>query len=134
MWSNEKYLKTIEILTALLEQYEPDVLSVKRFHPSRSSVGLDRLLQKIITLAEKKRLKVCRYGIKEMEACFAVEGRRNKRKMAEAIVSEYPILHHELQREFDPDPDKRNKNPYYIRMFEAVGLAAVCFHEEDNSG
>lgn len=126
-WSSEKYRKTIYILTGFIEQYRPDILSVKKLNPSRSSVGLDRLVQKIIALSEKKGLKIYQYGIKELEAFFYSEGRSNKRKMAEIITSEYPVLHSEL------DSERRNRNPYHQRMFEAVALGAICFHKVDNS-
>jgi Holliday junction resolvasome RuvABC endonuclease subunit len=126
-WSTEKYRETITILSRFFERHSPDVIVVKRLDPSRSSVGLDRLVERIIALAEKKGLKVCRYGLKELEAFFHGEGPSNKRKMAEIIASQYPILYSEL------DQERRNKNPYYLRMFEAVGLAAVCFNDLDNS-
>jgi len=126
-WSALKYRKTIDILSAFIEQYRPDVLAVKRLDPARSSAGLDRLVEKIITLSGKQGIKVYRYEIKELEAYFQAEGRSNKRKMAEIIAAEYPALHGELNLE------RSNKNPYHLRMFEAVALGAVCFHELDNS-
>lgn len=126
-WSEEKYRKIIEILSEFIEQYRPDILSVKRLNPSRSSAELDRLVQKIIALSEKKGLRVYRYGIKELEAFFYTERKRNKMKMAEIIASEYPALHREL------DLERCNKNPYHLRMFEAIALGAVCFHRLDNS-
>ena len=126
-WSDSKYRKTIEILSGFVEQYSPDAFSVKRLNPSRSSAGLDRLVQKIMALSEKKGIPVYQYGIKELEASFCPEGRRNKRNMAERIASEYPDLHCELSLE------RRNKNPYHLRMFEAVALGSICFHQLDNS-
>ncbi len=116
----------MEILSDFTEQYRPDVLAVKRLNPARSSAGLDRLVGKIIALSEKQGITVYRYGIKELEAFFHSEGRSNKRKMAELIAAEYPVLHGELNLE------KRNKNPYHLRMFEAVALGAMCFHQMDN--
>jgi Holliday junction resolvasome RuvABC endonuclease subunit len=127
-WSNEKYRKTMGILSGLIAQYRPDVLAVKRLNPSRSSVGLDRLVQRIIALSEKEGMTVYHYGIKELEAFFYPEGRSNKRKMVEIIASQYPVLYCEL------DLEKRNKNPYHLRMFEAVGLAAACVRDVDGSG
>ncbi len=126
-WSGEKYRKTMDILSEFIERYSPDAISVKRLNPARSSVGLDRLAQKIIALSEKKEIRVYQYGIKELEAFFCSEGKNNKRKMAEIIASEYPILHGELNQE------KHNRNPYHLRMFEAVALGAICFHQLDNS-
>lgn len=124
-WSDEKYQKTIKILSEYIEQYRPDILSVKRLNPSRSSVGLDRLVQKIIALSEKKGMKVYQYGIKELEVFFYSEGRSNKKKMAQVIASEYPVLYSELDSEW------RNRNPYYLRMFEAIALGVIGFHEAE---
>jgi Holliday junction resolvasome RuvABC endonuclease subunit len=126
-WSNEKYRKTMAILSEYVDRYRPDALSLKLLNHSRSSVGLDSLVDKIIAFSEKKGLKLCRYGIKELEAFFYAEGRSNKRKMAEMIASQYPVLYSEL------DQERRNKNPYYLRMIEAVGLAAACFRDLENS-
>ncbi len=126
-WSAEKYRQTTAILSGLLDHYKPDFIAVKRLDPSRSSSGLDRLVEKTIALAEKKGIKVCRYGLRELKAFFHAEGRTSKRGMADIIASQYPVLYSEL------DQERRNKNPYYLRMFEAVGLAAACFHELDTS-
>ena len=125
-WSALKCRKTIEILSGFFEQYAPDVLAIKQLNPARSSAGLDRLVKKIIALSDKQGIKVCRYEIKELEAFFQAEGRSNKKKMAEIIAAEYPALHGEL------DLERHNKNPYHLRMFEAVALGAVCFRQQDN--
>lgn len=125
-WSNKKYRKIMGILSGFIDQYGTDVFAVKRLNPSRSSAGLDRLVRKIIALSEKKGIRVYQYGIKEMEAFFDSEGRSNKKKMAEIIASEYPALHCEL------DIERRNKNPYHLRVFEAVALGSICFHQLDN--
>lgn len=126
-WSNEKYAKTLKTLSEFVEQYEPDVLAIKKLDPSRSSAGLDRLVRKIIAFSERKRIMIFQYDIKELEAFFHVEGRSNKWKMAEIIASEFPALHYEL------DLERRNKNSYHLRMFEAVALGALCFHLLDNA-
>jgi Holliday junction resolvasome RuvABC endonuclease subunit len=126
-WANEKYRKILAILSVFIEQYSPDVFAIKRLNPSRSSAGLDRLVRKIIALSEKKGIRVYQYGIKELEAFFDPAGRSNKKKMAEIIALEYPVLLRELNSE------KRNKNRYHLRMFEAVALGAMCFHQLDNS-
>ena len=132
-WSNEKYRKILEILSGFVEQYRPDVFSVKRLNPSRSSVGLDRLVRKIIALSKKKGIKVYQYGIKELESFFYSEGRSSKKKMAEIIALEYPALYCKLDLETNNLEKRKKKNLYQIRMFEAVALGAACFYQLDNS-
>jgi|WetSurMetagenome_2_1015567.scaffolds.fasta_scaffold00114_18 Holliday junction resolvasome RuvABC endonuclease subunit len=127
-WTADKHRKTLRILSAFIGQYRPDAMAIKRLNPSRSSAGLDRLVLKFIALAEHKGIQVCQYDIKELEAVFQVEGRGNKREMAEKIAADYPALHGDLALE------KRSKNSYHLRMFEAVALGAACVRELDNSG
>ncbi|MEM2146702.1 MAG: hypothetical protein QW279_15170, partial [Candidatus Jordarchaeaceae archaeon] len=47
----------------------------------------------------------------------------NKKQMAELVASEYPFLFHLFEKE------KKNKNPYAIRMFEAIALGLRYFYQ-----
>jgi len=75
-------------------------------------------------LAVKKKIKIYEYSIKELEEILLNEGKHNKKTLAEKMVSDYPFLIHELEKE------KSHKNPYHLRMFEAVALGAACFQEQ----
>jgi len=121
-WSKGKMEKAMKLISRSIEQYQPDVLSIKMLHPSRTSPNLNRLVNRIKELSRRKGLKVYQYSIKELEGFFHPEGRINKRQLAEIIASRYTILSHELKRE------KAHRNPYHIRMFEAVGLCSICLH------
>lgn len=142
-WSKEKMEKAIMIVSSLIEQYQPDALAIKRLHISRSSPSLNILVERIKELAKIKGLTVYQYSIKELEAFFSEEDlsacnggsrsnrakpqaeRINKKKLAEIITKEYPALLQELEKE------KSHRNPYHIRMFEAVALGKICFHHLD---
>jgi len=124
-WSKKKMKRVIKIISDFIERYEPTVLAIKRLHPSRSSRNLKKLVEKIKKLARSLRLRVCQYSIKDLESFFNPEEKMNKKRLAEIVTSEYPVLLHELNKE------KRNKNAYHTRMFEAVALGAVCFHQLD---
>jgi Holliday junction resolvasome RuvABC endonuclease subunit len=124
-WSKEKMKKAIEIISGFIERYEPGVLAIKKLHPSRRSLNLVQLVAKIKEFSRRKGLKVYQYSIKDVEEFFVGEDKLNKKNLVEVIVSENPALFHELQKE------KAHKNPYYIRVFEAVALASVCFYQLD---
>jgi len=115
-WSKGKMEKAMAVVIGLIGQHEPDVLSIKKLHPSRTSSNLNRLVGRIKELSNRKGLRVCQYSIKELEGFFCPEGGINKRELAEMVASEYPVLSHELKKE------KTHRNPYYLRMFEAVAL------------
>ncbi len=121
----EKMKKIKEIVSSFIELYRPNVLAIKRLHPSRSSQNLKQLVARIRELARRKGLKVYQYSMEDLEVFFSPEERINKKKLAEIITSKYSVLIHELKKEKD------NQNPYYIRMFEAVALGSVCFHQLD---
>jgi Holliday junction resolvasome RuvABC endonuclease subunit len=124
-WSKEKMKKAIEVISDFIERYEPGVLAIKRLHPSRRSRNLARLVAEIKEFSKRKGLKVFQYSIKDLEDFFIEEDKLNKKNLAEAIVLENPALFHELQKE------KAHKNPYYIRVFEAIALASACFYQLD---
>lgn len=121
----EKMKMIKEIVSSFIELYRPNVLAIKRLHSSRSSQNLKQLAARIREFARRKGLKVYQYSIEDLEVFFSPEVRINKEKLAEIITSKYSVLIHELKKEKD------NQNPYYIRMFEAVALGSVCFHQLD---
>lgn len=121
-FSKEKIERIKEILSDFIDRYGINILAIKKLHHSRSSSNLKELVRKIKEYSKRKGLKVYQYSLKEMEDFFSPGVRANKRKMAERVVSQYPFLNHSLQKE------KENKNPYFIRMFEAIALGMVCLN------
>lgn len=124
-WSKEKMDKIKSILLELIEQYDTKCLAIKRLHPSRSSLNLKMLVTQIKRLCQRKGLKSYQYSIKDLENFFAPEEKINKKNMSEMVAFHYPVLFNEFNRE------KINKNPHYLRMFEAVALGSACFHQLD---
>ena len=123
--SKEKIKKTREILSDLFLRYDIGALAIKKLHPSRSSKNLNRLAAEIKGFSKRKGLRVYEYSLKDLEEFFYPKERINKKKLSEIIAAMYPALLHELKKE------KTHKNPYHIRMFEAVALASTCFHQLD---
>ncbi len=124
-WSKEKMEKIKETLSDFMDRYELNVLAIKRLHLSRSSKNLNGLVAKIKEFSKRKGLRVYEYPMKNLERFFSPEEKINKKQMAELVASEYPFLFQALEKE------RRNKNPYAIRMFEAVALGIRCFHQLD---
>lgn len=122
----EKIKRAMTIVSGLIKQYKPSALAIKKVHTSRSSLNLNKLVTKIKKSSKSKKLKIYEYSIKELETFFSPEGRVNKKKMTEIIASKYPVLFNEFNREKD------RKNPYHIRMFEAVALGSICFYQLDS--
>jgi Holliday junction resolvasome RuvABC endonuclease subunit len=125
-WSREKLKKALSIISTWTLRYRPDLVAIKRLHPSRSSRGLNSLHNQIQRLCLRKKLTLTQYTIKQLETVFCQEQRKNKRNLAEAVAALYPELTSELTTE------KRRRNPYHMRMFEAVALGAAGVYEITN--
>lgn len=125
-WSKAKFKKVETILSDLMMQYEPNVLAIKKLHPSRTSKKLNRLVAHVKAFCQKKGLKIYQYSLEELENFLSPGERINKNQLAEAVASHYPFLFHELAKE------QNHKNPYLIRMFEAIALGTVCFSRLDH--
>lgn len=125
-WTKEKADRILDIIWEQIELYDISAMAIKRLHPSRSSKNLELLFSRIKVLGKKKRIKVQSHSIKELEKFFIVDGKANKRNLAERIILEYPALIHELNKE------KSHKNAYHLRMIEAVALAASCSRKKNS--
>ena len=111
------YLHTI--ISDYIERFNIDALALKKLHPSRSSPTLNRLNESIKTVARDKHQSIVEYPISVIEHTL-MSGKTNKKLLTEEILKIYPIVYHEYARE------KKNKNRYLTRMFEAIALGVVC--------
>jgi hypothetical protein len=135
-WSKKKLNKAVDIVTDCIERYRPDLLALKRFHPVRTSRGLESLITQLRRICLRKRIPLTQHSIKQLEEFFCREERKNKRNLAQSVAAHYPELYCELNAEYPkPKPGKKEKkkNPYHIRMFEAVALGAICVNEFDKN-
>jgi len=126
-WSKEKSDRAGNIITGLIQLYQPNVLALKKLHPSRSSLDLSYLVEEIKDIALKMNIQVSEYSIQEIKDFFSPAQRINKKGFAGIIAARLPDLYHDLERE------KASKNPYLVRMFEAVALGIMCFHNLDKN-
>jgi Holliday junction resolvasome RuvABC endonuclease subunit len=126
-WSKEKRHAILATVARFVNRYQVDALAIKRLHPSRSSGNLDSLVSGIKHEMSTRGLDVHEYSITQMERSFSTGGKRNKKKMAEQVVSVYSVLFNEFEKE------KHHKNPYWARLFEAVALGSICHDELDKA-
>jgi len=126
-WSNEKAKKINKIILSLINEYNPNILAIKKISPCRSSTNLKRLTSKIKNLARRKGLMIYQYSIGDLKAFFSPKNNIDKKKLAVIVTKVYPSLCHELEKE------NSNRNSYHIRMFEAVALGLVCSSKLDRN-
>ena len=63
--------------------------------------------------------------LSEIKECILPGRRINKKELAQIMVSRFSELL------FDFKKERKNKNSYYERMFEAVALGLSCFYKVD---
>lgn len=138
-WTPEKSQKIGRILTGLLDQYQPDVMAIKKLHPLRTSANLHGLVNRFKDICRERGIHVYEYPIEFLEQTILTEGKTmNKVSLAESLAKVYPALLMEAEKvkpDVNEDTKKdRNKNArnYHTRMFEAVALAHVLFNQLDN--
>jgi len=118
-WSKKKEKRILEIITEQIELYDINGLAIKKLYPSRGSKNLKLLVSRIKALAKRNRIMVQSFSINQLERYYLSDEKPNRRNLAEKIVSEYPVLVHELEKE------KSHENSYHLRMFEAVALGMM---------
>jgi len=122
---DEKVKKAKGIISDFIERYEPKVLVVKKLDLKKSSKNLNSLVRKIKEFARRKGLFICQMKLSEIKEWILPQRRINKKELAQIMVSRFPELF------FDFKKERRNKNTYYERMFEAVALGVSCFYKVD---
>ena len=123
---NEKLDHLKSILSELSETHGINCLAMKALHPARSSDYLWQLTTSLKEWARDEHHVIREYTIKEVETFLLPSGRLNKRLLMEGVAAIHPFLFPELEGE------KQNRNPYLVRMFEAVALGMRCLGDLEN--
>lgn len=127
-WSKAKLKHAVRMIQRIIDHYQPAAIALKRLNPCRSSRSLRTLTANICKIAKTNRIKISEFSISDLRRHHSGEQTvRNKKQLAEILASHYPDLYFELEKE------KRNRNPYYMRMFEAVALAAILNDKSHDS-
>jgi Holliday junction resolvasome RuvABC endonuclease subunit len=113
------------LLSEQISRYKVNTLALKEVHPARSSYRLLEIISEVKILAGSQRLTLRTFSIRETERLLLGSGRASKRLLLQEIARRHPFLLPDIQRE------EENKNPYAIRMFEAVALGIACFNSFD---
>lgn len=114
-----------DMVSRIIRTHGTDTLVIKALHPARCSASLRSLARKVKKIAEEKGLRIFELSINELKDKLNPGGKSNKRLLMEEVAAHYPFLYPELERE------KKNKNQYLVRMFEAVALGFASLSETD---
>jgi hypothetical protein len=119
----KRVAKVSELIRKAQELHGVTTVVIKKTHPSRSSTNLNILIRKIKEIIHQLKLTLHEYTICSIKAILLPGQKGNKNKLMDEIVALYPHLSVLHRKEL------KNKNKYYIRMFEAVSLGMVFLNE-----
>ncbi len=118
--ADELIKATRETLLRLIQDYEPDVLAYEKsfYVQSRNSALLQVQEAEIKRLAEFRGLTVVGYAPSQARKLLCGDGHASKAQIADLLVRRFPELRRHRRRHGYPR--------YWLHMFDAVAVAAVC--------
>jgi len=121
-WSLSKANQLITSLEACVRQYsiKQVILSIPPAHCQTKEFLC--LIERFKQFFQQKNIPVIGESSSVLHYFIGEHKRKTKKKLMRALVERFPELRVEYEKEM------RNKNKYYIKLFEAVGMAAL--HEQ----
>lgn len=116
-WSNKKAVAFLNLYKRYVKRYRITTVIIKIPKPSHFTLALKQLIR-LIDQYVKSQGCLIEYmtieQIKEQEPFI-----KNRTHLRERVVERFPELLHEKHK------DIQNKQPYYMRLFEAVLVADI---------
>ncbi len=126
-WTDEKQNDILRTIKKTVGRYGVASIVVKAPKPSHCSDSILGILKDIERLAEQLgiRLKFCTMA--DLTTLYADGTRSNKRQLMHAICRKYP---HNKQLAHLCEKERSNKNPYHVKVFEAIACAELAERTE----
>lgn len=121
--ASDKLRKAIDIVSGLVTWHRPELIAMKKIHPSRTSPQLEELCRNIRHFCAEHSIPVRSYSIEQIGAFFGDGARISSALVAEQIAFQYPALARTLIREHN------SSNHYHSRMFKAVALGVIALRD-----
>lgn len=119
VFNSEKTDRIVKRLQTLTRKYTITNLAILLPYEKHSTNHIKSLLESVETHFTKQSIPVCTYYSEALHDICEEDEPTTKKTMMESVIKLYPQLQHLYQKE------RRNKNKYYVRLFEAVGLAFI---------
>lgn len=122
-WSKGKIVAIIAIYDKYTRKYSIDKIIVKSPKSSHFTLALKQLIKAIDAYVKQQGCLVEYTTIEKIKA--AEPTIKNRRHIREFVVAKYPELIHEMRK------DIKNKQPYYMKLFEATIVADIGNRVDD---
>jgi len=118
-WTSQKREMILTSLGSCAEDYNIQKITLSIPHPSHQTKEFKEIMIAIIALAQMRHIEVITYTPKDL--LLFIPG--YKRKSSRAFMKQLVLLFPELKPYYEKE--LLNKNKYYFKMFEAVGVATL---------
>ncbi|MDB5198930.1 MAG: hypothetical protein JWO92_893 [Chitinophagaceae bacterium] len=118
-WTPQKREMILTSLGSCIEDYniENIALSIpQKHHQTKEFIDL---MTSVIALAQMRQIKVTTYTLKDLFLFIPDSKRKTMKALMKRVVEFFPELEPYHEKEL------RNKNKYYYKMFEAIGVATL---------
>ena|SRR5829696_3234694 len=123
-WTHAKLKDILYSLMNYVAEHNVKAIALKKPDVLRSSPALNQLVSEITVWAKMNRIKVSSYTLSELKRGLLHSKNINKGEMIKQLLTKYPELHMEYNKE------QKNRNPYYIKMFEAIVLVNLIANKK----
>ena len=118
-WSPRKADKIITALEPCARRYCIKKIVLSTPHENYQTRRWKYLVSLLKKRFKAKAITVCEEASTSLYALCPPEQKKTKKALMEALCNRFPELHYCYYKEL------RNKNKYYVKLFEAVAVAAI---------
>ena len=118
-WTPAKKEKILTIIKSWLTTYKITNVALAKPYENQSTQQIKELLESVKTLINEQEISVHTYDHQTIYLFCESDQSKTKKNAMKELSRHYPELSRHYQKEM------RNKNKYYVKLFEAVALANV---------
>lgn len=118
-WSTQKKDLILARLHSLLTTYTITHVALALPYENHTTEHIENLLESLKTYFDEYNIPVCLYCPQAFHLLCEESASKTKKALMQTVSELYPELEVLYQKEM------RNKNKYYIKLFEAVALATI---------
>lgn len=123
MWSPHKKEMVLASLASCIQNYTITAIALSIPEVYQLTTGFTELKEAIEVFAEMQGIPITAYQASELYKRFGSPIRRTRQALMKRLVLLFPELSLYYERE------QVNRNKYYIKLFEAVAVAAYHWQE-----
>jgi Holliday junction resolvasome RuvABC endonuclease subunit len=121
-WSKHKATILLQAVKRLIKEYQVEGVAIKTIPQTKVNTQINKLIRTLTEKCTKESIVVHEYSIEKLKQLQDIDG-KSKLALMHHVALHYPCLKYLYHKEL------ANRNPYHIKVFEAVLAAHQCNDE-----